>query len=153
MSGTGNRVGGFRPLSRHCTCHLWHPAVSEGRVTQFPAFRYVFTPHRSHLRLLLKRSIGDSSSSRLFVNFHHSTHIASVAPPKKTPRQLPWCFEVEARGIEPLSWTLLTQASPCSDADCCSRRCSALRQPRIIASDLWMSYAARSPRCVPAYCS
>ena len=26
---------------------------------------------------------------------------------------------LEARGIEPLSWTLLTQASPCSDADCC----------------------------------
>ena len=28
-------------------------------------------------------------------------------------------FLLEARGVEPLSWTLLTQASPCSDADCC----------------------------------
>jgi|GEM_PF-2376023 len=26
---------------------------------------------------------------------------------------------LEARGIEPLSWTLLTQASPCSGVDCC----------------------------------
>lgn len=40
-----------------------------------------------------------------------------------------WLFVVEARGVEPLSWTPLTQASPCSDADCCSRRCAAPRQP------------------------
>ena len=38
-------------------------------------------------------------------------------------------FSMEARGVEPLSWTLLTQASPCSDADCCSHRWSALRRP------------------------
>lgn len=36
---------------------------------------------------------------------------------------------LEARGIEPLSWTLLTQASPCSDADWLLRWWSALRRP------------------------
>ncbi len=27
-----DRVGGFRPLSHHRTCHLWHTAVSNQRL-------------------------------------------------------------------------------------------------------------------------
>ena len=40
MPFSENRVGGFRPLTHHRTCHLWHTAVSRrviGPGTNVPA--------------------------------------------------------------------------------------------------------------------
>ena len=58
---TYNRVGGFRPLSHHRTCHLWHTAVSRrviGPGTRIPA--------ATLLSLLARHPVNSSALSRGF---------------------------------------------------------------------------------------